>query len=154
MNSGPSYNKRFVDLATRTISKTATPAEANELEHLLKAEPRLMSEFRTLRDALEDEAECDNIGLYIRVLTGTASEDERGQLGRLPTSAPDAWKRIQKFGWIVQTVYRSAPTAQPTEEMLSAPIQESARKRLLAAVKELRDDQRLSQHNQPPTIPG
>ena len=107
-------SRRFLLLASKAAANTATKEEREELRSMTRNDRELEKELRTMRLEARQEAEGDFTALFLRVLFGTASQDEVSLVENLPSTNPEQWVAFQHLRFALEEL--SAPASAGTPE--------------------------------------
>lgn len=131
----PSERERFLKLAIKSISHTASPDEQSELDRLMKTTPALRDGFLQLKRDLEQGEDLAITELYLRVLFKTASPEEVARIRSLQKSNPKRWREFLDFGSVLQVLGEGAQAPESSGDS-PEPMPEAVRKRLVSALEQ------------------
>jgi len=97
---------RFLTLAMKASSNTATKDELDELRSMTRPNKDLEKELLTLRREAREEADCEFTLLFLRVLFGTAKSEEVARVQGLASTNPEQWVAFQQLRFALDELSR------------------------------------------------
>jgi hypothetical protein len=125
---------RFLQLAMKKISGTASRQERTELAALIEASPDLELHYDDMLRELNWAREEGFIELSLRVLFKKANPQEISQIRALKETDPTGWRNFQELGFMLQSLGENSP-ARSTKKQTSGSMPETVRKRLLSGLR-------------------
>lgn len=129
---------RFLELAIKKISGTATTRERNELAALIEATPDLDHHYHEMSRELKLAEDEGFLELCLRVLFNKATSDELSHIRALKQSHAGGWRKFQELAFILESQEGSS-TAPSSKRSAPTPMPEAVRKRLLTGLREKRE---------------
>ena len=123
--------KRFLAVAVKAASQTATQAERRKLDKILEETPSLKDDYNRMCREFRAQGENDFMELFLKVLFDAASPQEFAKVRALRESDPKRWQGFQRTAFVLQSLgegTKSPPPAKAAPE----PMPEHVRARLLS----------------------
>lgn len=125
---------RFLTLAVKASSNTATKDELDELRSMTRPNKDLEKELLTLRREAREEADSEFTLLFLRVLFGTAKLEEVARVQGLASTNPEQWVAFQQLRFALEELSGRGDSPLSGSEADRA-AHERIRRKVLAKLK-------------------
>lgn len=129
---------RFLQLAIKKISGTATTQDRTELAALMKAAPDLEHHYHEMSRELTIAEDDGFMETCLRVLFNKGTSDELVQIHALKQAHAARWKKFQELAFVLESLERSS-TAPLSRKSAPTPMPTKVRERLLAGLHQKRE---------------